>query len=256
MHRIASIILITLVLVACGGGDDDDDDASSSDSAPTVTVASAAPTSGDSSSAGSTQPAAVPSAPAPTEPTTSEPTPTEPAAAASEPTPTAASDSDTESLDGAPTQASSDFPDVQVPLEAGSSGEVASMDPDPFSDTSSLDPESKVKVTINEIMDPAEIGGTIFSPEPGNRWYALNMTMEATGSAIANTGVWELVTTDGTEYTNIFVLGDMPEISYGSIEPGATTEGLITFEIPEDATVQWVLMSPTIFVGGNLVFVN
>jgi hypothetical protein len=254
MHRIASIILITLVLVACGGGDDDDDDASSSDSAPTVTVASAAPTSGDSSSAGSTQPAAVPSAPAPTEPTTSEPTPTEPAA--SEPTATTATSDDTESLDGAPTQASSDFPDVQVPLEAGSSGEVASMDPDPFSDTSSLDPESKVKVTINEIMDPAEIGGTIFSPEPGNRWYALNMTMEATGSAIANTGVWELVTTDGTEYTNIFVLGDMPEISYGSIEPGATTEGLITFEIPEDATVQWVLMSPTIFVGGNLVFVN
>jgi hypothetical protein len=254
MHRIASIILITLVLVACGGGDDDDDDTSSSGSAPTATVASAAPTSGSSSSAGSTQPAAVPSAPAPTEPTTSEPTPTE--SAASEPTATAASGGDTESLDGAPTQASSDFPDVQVPLEAGSSGEVASMDPDPFSDTSSLDPESKVKVTINEILDPAEIGGTIFSPEPGNRWYALNMTMEATGSAIANTGVWELVTTDGTEYTNIFVLGDMPEITYGSIEPGATTEGLVVFEIPEDATVQWILMSPTVFVGGNLVFVN
>jgi hypothetical protein len=254
MHRIASIILITLVLVACGGGDDDDDDASSSDSAPTVTVASAAPTSGDSSSAGSTQLASMPSAQATTGSSVSEPTPTE--SMASDPTATAASGGDTESLDGAPTQASSDFPDVQVPLEAGSSGEVASMDPDPFSDTSSLDPESKVKVTINEIMDPAEIGGTIFSPEPGNRWYALNMTMEATGSAIANTGVWELVTTDGTEYTNIFVLGDMPEISYGSIEPGATTEGLITFEIPEDATVQWVLMSPTIFVGGNLVFVN
>jgi hypothetical protein len=222
-----------------------------------VTVASAAPTSGSSSPAGSTQPASMPSAQATTGSSVSESTPTEPAAAASEPTPTAASDSDTESLDGAPTQASSDFPDVQVPLEAGSSGEVGSMDPDPFSaDTSSLNPESKVKVTINEIMDPAEITGTIFSPEPGNRWYALNMTMEATGSAIANTGVWELVTTDGTEYTNIFVLGDMPEITYGSIEPGATTEGLVVFEIPEDATVQWILMSPTVFVGGNLVFVN
>jgi hypothetical protein len=256
MHRIASIVLITLVVVACGGGDDDDDDdTSSSGSAPTATVASAAPTSGSSSPAGSTQPAALPSAPAPTEPTTSEPTPTESAAAASELTPTTAS-GDTESLDGAPTHASSDFPDLQLPLEAGSSGEVGSMDPDPFAATDSRDENSKVKVTITEVMDPAEIDGTIFAPEPGNRWFAINVTMEATGSGIANTGEWWLTTADGTEYTNIFVLGDTPEIAYGAIEPGATTEGLVVFEIPEDAMVQWILMSPTIFVGGNLVFVN
>ncbi|HYI13771.1 MAG TPA: DUF4352 domain-containing protein [Thermomicrobiales bacterium] len=244
MHRIVSIVLIALALVACGGGDDDDDDASSADDAPTATVASAAPTSAGSSPAGSTQPAAVPSAPTPTESTASVPTAT-----------TAASD-DTESVDGAPTHASSDFPDVQVPLEVGSSGEVGSMDPDPFGNTESRDENSRVKVTITEIMDPAEVTGTIFSPEPGNRWFAIYVTMEATGSGIANTGEWWLTTTDGAEFTNMFTLGDVPEIGYTPIEPGTTTEGRVMFEIPEDAEVAWILLSPTIFLGENLVFVN
>ena len=143
-----------------------------------------------------------------------------------------------------------------MPLEVGSSGEVGSMDPDPFAATDSRDENSNVKVTITKIMDPAEAPGSIFSPEPGNRWFAIYVTMEATGSGIANTGEWWLTTTDGAEYTNAFVLGDEPEIMYGSIAPGTTTEGRILFEIPADAVVAWILMSPTIFVGGNLVFVN
>ncbi len=52
------------------------------------------------------------------------------------------------------------------------------------------------------------------------------------------------------------VLSSTPDILYGSLEPGASETGLLVFEIPEDAVVQWLLMSPTIFVGGNLVFVN
>lgn len=130
------------------------------------------------------------------------------------------------------------------------------MDPDPFAATDSRDEDSKVKVTINEVLDPAVIEGTIFSPEAGNRWFAIDITMEATGSGIANTGEWTLATTDGQQFTNSIVLGSRPDITYGSIEPGASTEGVVVFEIPEDATVAWILMSPTIFVGENLVFVN
>ncbi len=232
MHRIASIILIALVLVACGGGDDDDDDSSSSSSnAPATTSSSGATAPAVSTVGGSTG----------TDPT-----------ATSEPE----DEADTENAEGAPTHASSDFPDVQAPLEVGSSGEVVSMDPGPEGATDSREENSRVTVTINEILDPVEIEGPVLAPEPGNRWFGMNITMEATGSEIANTGDWTLTTTDGTEYTNLIVLGSTPDITYGSIEPGATAEGLVVFEIPEDAEVQWVLMSPTIFLGGNLVFVN
>lgn len=247
MHRIASILLIALVLVACGGGDDDDDSSSSSNDTSTATVASSDSTPGGATAVAT---AATGSTPAAASTATS-------AGSTAESTPTPAeSTGGQESAEGAPTHASADFPDVQVPLEAGSSGEVGSMDPDPFAATDSRDENSKVKVTINEVLDPADIEGTIFAPEAGNRWFAINITIEATGSEIANTGEWTLATTDGTEYTNTIVLGSTPDITYGSIEPGATAEGLVVFEIPEDAVVAWILMSPTIFVGENLVFVN
>ena len=232
MYRIVSIVLIAVALVACGGGDDDDDSSSSSNNAPATTSSSGATAPAASTAGGSTG----------TDPT-----------ATSAP---AEDIEDPESAEGAPTHASSDFPDVQVPLEAGSSGEVGSMDPGPLANTTTLEGNSKVKVTINEILDPAEIEGTIFEPEPGNRWWAVTMTIEATGSEVANTGEWTLTTTDGTEYTNLVVLSSTPDILYGSLEPGASETGLLVFEIPEDAVVQWLLMSPTIFVGGNLVFVN
>ncbi len=258
MYRIASIVLIAFALVACGGDDDADDDSTSSSNRTPPTSVATTPTS---SNAGKPTPAA---------PTTfatfgSEPTATQTGsgpvdATATTSTPAEAtattSTNDPDSAEGAPTHASSDFPDVRVPLEVGSSAEVGSMDPDPFGDTSSRHEESRVKVTINEILDPAELEGTIFGPEPGNRWFAIDITMEATGSEIANTGIWTLATSDGIEYTNIITLGSTPDITYGSIEPGATAEGLVVFEIPEDSVVQWILMSPTIFVGDNLVFVN
>lgn len=242
MYRIASIVLIVLALVACGGSDDDDD-SSSSGGASTATIASAPATATVATSA-ETTPASMPSAPTPSESTTIEPTATEATGAGSD------------SAEGAPTNASSDFPDVRVPLEAGSSAEVGSMDPDPFGDTTSRDENSRVKVTINEVIDPVESEVPYLSPEAGNRWFGINITMEATGSGIANTGQWTLATTDGTEHTNIIVLGSTPDIAYGSIEPGASTEGIVVFEIPEDAQVAWIFMSPTIFIGENLVFVN
>ncbi|HEX5165026.1 MAG TPA: DUF4352 domain-containing protein [Thermomicrobiales bacterium] len=239
MHRIASLLLIALLLVACGGGDDDAND-SSSNSAPTATIASSTTVAGSTA--------------APAQPTTQGAAATMPTESVS--TPTVSTGGGGEDVEGAPTNASADFPDVRVPLEAGSSGEVGSMDPDPFAATDTLDENSKVKVTINEVLDPATVDGTIFSPEEGNRWFAINVTMEATGSEVANTGEWTLSTTDGAEYTNSIVLGSTPDITYGSIEASTSTEGIVVFEIPEGAEVAWILMSPTIFVGGNLVFVN
>jgi hypothetical protein len=155
-----------------------------------------------------------------------------------------------------PTNASNDVSDVRAPLAVDSSGKVGSMDPDPFGNAESRDENSMVKVTITEVLDPAEIDGTIFSPEAGSRWFAVSVTMDATGSGIANTGEWTLATTDGSQYTTIIVLGSTPYIAYGSFEPGESVEGVVVFEIPENAEVGWIFLSPTIFARNNLAFVN
>ena len=60
-----------------------------------------------------------------------------------------------------------------------------------------------------------------------------------------------------TRYQQGFRAGGLAISATGSTTvAGTTTEGRILFEIPADAVVAWILMSPTIFVGGNLVFVN
>jgi hypothetical protein len=243
MQRIAGLLVIALLLVACGGSDGDADD-SPSDAASTATITSSVESPTVAGSA----------ATAPAQVTPQVATATTPAESVS--TPTGSTSGDSADVEGAPTNASADFPDVRVPLEAGSTGEVGSMDPDPFGDTTSRDENSRVKVTINEVIDPVESEVPYLSPEAGNRWFGINITMEATGSSVANTGEWTLATTDGTEYTNIIVMGSTPDITYGSIEAGSSTEGVVVFEIPESAEVAWILLSPTIFLGENLVFVN
>jgi|GEM_PF-6071255 len=246
MLRFVGIALVAFALVACGGGDDDDDSSEA-----TEPPAQSVPTATIPASSGATP---TPSG-ANTTPATSSETPTT-AVTAIEPTATTPAADPDDNAGGAPTHASEDFPDVRVPLAVGSSAEVGSMDPNPTTSLDSRDENSSVKVTITDIQDPAEAPGSIFSPEPGNRWFAIFVTMEATGSSVANTGEWWLSTTDGTQYTNTFALGDVPEIMYGTIEAGTVDEGRIMFEIPEDAEVAWILMSPTIFLGENLVFVS
>lgn len=157
-----------------------------------------------------------------------------------------------------PTQdTSGGLPDVHVPLEVGSTGEVQSSNPDPMDPE--LDIMSTVKVTIVAFIDPAEAANEMFQPEAGNRFWAVEMTMENTGDKPVNTGIWTLRTTDGNEYETVVLLGIVhdgasDDLTYGAIEPGATEAGVQVFQIPEDATVESLHMSPSIFVGGNLIF--
>jgi hypothetical protein len=151
-----------------------------------------------------------------------------------------------------PTQSDANFPDVHAPLEVGSSAEVESSNPDPFAPES--DQMGTVEVTIVSIMDPAETTSEIFQPEAGNRFWAVEVTMEATGDKDVNTGEWTLRTTDGSEYETSLLTGVGDDIIYGAIKPGETRQGVVVFEIPEGATIEWLYMDPSIYVGGNLIF--
>ena len=258
-------LVLALLLAACGGGggDDDDDDA---DSTPLTNASSIAitPSAGTGSGnmpasmPGST-PAAMPgSTPAAMPGTTPEAEATEPPAADTpasavepEPTATTASTGGGGGNGSSPTQASADFPDVHAPLEVGSSAESEGTGASDLSDR----PETTgVKVTIVDIVDPATTESPIFQPAEGNRYYAVEVIIEATGGEVVNTGVWTLGTSDGGTYETVMLTGVGEDIFYGDTVPGTPDQGYLVFEIPADATVNWLFMSTSIYVGRNIVF--
>jgi hypothetical protein len=49
-------------------------------------------------------------------------------------------------------------------------------------------------------------------------------------------------------------VSEIEDVRYGAIQPGETVQGMLVFEIPEDAEIESLHMSPHIFVGGNLIF--
>ena len=142
-------------------------------------------------------------------------------------------------------------PDVHVALSAGSSGEVESDNPDPFATDTEL---GTVKVTIVQIIDNATTDNAIMQPESGNRYWAAEVTLEATGDKVVNTGIWTVQTSDGGEYETLYLTGVGDDIIYGALEAGATEQGFLVFEIPEGVTVVALKLDPSIYVGGNLYF--
>ena len=156
-----------------------------------------------------------------------------------------------------PTEASSggnesdDNPDVHVALSAGSSGEVESDNPDPFAEQTDL---GAIKVTLIEIIDNATTDNAIIQPDTGNRYWAVEVTLEATSDKVVNTGIWTVQTSDGGEYETIYLTGVGDDITYGALEAGTTEQGFLVFEIPAGATVTSLKLDPSIYVGGNLFF--
>jgi len=206
-------LVLILLLVACSGGNDDDDNAT--ESAPAVTQASGS----NATNAGSDA--------------------------------TASDGGETPQADSGSANESDDNPDIHVSLSAGSSGEVESDNPDPFSEETEL---GTIKVTIIEIIDNATTDNAIMQPETGNRYWAAEVTLEATGDKVVNTGIWTVQTADGGEYETIYLTGVGDDIIYGALEAGASQQGFLVFEIPEGATVTTLKLDPSIYVGGNLFF--
>ena len=155
---------------------------------------------------------------------------------------------------------SSDEEGPRAPLTVGSSAEVDSHTPDPMAmSDSSVDVLAPLKVTIVSIIDPAISESEIFQPEVGNRFWAVEVLLEATGDKAVNSGEpWIVTDTDGNEYENMYLTGaaaDVGEdITYSAIEPGQSKQGVVVFELPESAQVKSVSVNASIFVGGTLTF--
>ena len=231
-----SVVVVMLILVGCGGG---------SKAATSTTSRVAAPTaaSGGQPTAATGASTSAPTTAAAITPTTVITAPTVAAAT----TPTTAAPA----APGQATAADANFPDVHVPLKVGSSGEAPSSDPDP---TTVNDTQGTVKVTIVAITDHATTTSPIFQPEAGNHYWAVEVTMQATGNKVVNTGQWTLHTTDGNDYGTVYLTGVGEDITYGALAAGESKRGVLVFQIPDGATVQWLWMNPSIYVGNQLFF--
>lgn len=133
--------------------------------------------------------------------------------------------------------------DVHAPLEAGSTAEVEPVD------------DRVVKVTIVGITDDAETGNQFLVPAEGNKYWAVEVLIEATGSKSINSGQWKMRAADGFEYERTFVTGIGQPLDFiGELTPGGKKQGTVVFEIPEGATPQWVRYDPNPIVDGDIYF--
>jgi hypothetical protein len=223
MRRAIAVASIALSLAACGGGGDDDS-ADTSSAPPTATASGSAATQ--------------PTDNAPTAATDATPATDSSPTAASAATPANSGDSGSEGDPG----------DVHAPLAVGSTAQTTAND------------VGTVKATIEQITDPATSTSSFYQPAAGNRLWAAQVTVETHGDATDQdsfgvTLLWTLHTTDGLEYEQVFSsgVGEQDLVVLG-VTDAQTLQGSVAFEIPEGATVEWVKMDTSIYVGYDIYF--
>jgi hypothetical protein len=219
MLRVIGIALVVLALIACGG----DDDTGNAPAATTGGEASATGTTGTSAAATATEATSTTDSTGATDATgtseatgASEPTSTpesETATEASDESPTATTGGDTNAPDGAPTPEDPNFPDVYADLQAGSSAEA-----DTGEDLNGQ--PGRIKITIDAIQDPAEVGNEIYVLRPVNRLWVVEVTVESIGEGNLTVTEWSLGTGDGTEYEMVFGTGAGEELLFFELPPG------------------------------------
>lgn len=217
LHVFSFILVFALLLVACGGGDDDDDDADTAGSN------AATATSGGGTSATDASPTSAAEA-------------TQPASSGGGDLPA-----------GAPTPEDPNFPDVFAKLEVGAVAEVDTGD-----DLNQV--PGRTRVTIDNIRAGVEPVSQFYELQPGFTLWAVDVTIESTGEGGIPLPNVTLQTADGTSYEWVggSDLGSTP--LFIELPSGQSIQGVYVFEIPEDATIQWLLWEPSIYVGRNIVF--
>lgn len=103
-----------------------------------------------------------------------------------------------------------------------------------------MDPELKVTVTVARLVDPATPASDYMKPKSGNKFVAVEVTLENAGQAVysdapTNSGI--LIDGEGQQHRSTFF--DVKEgQSFGgmaTINAGDKRKGVIVFEVPEGA---------------------
>ncbi len=133
--------------------------------------------------------------------------------------------------------------DVRVPLTEGSSGQVEHED------------DRISKVTIVRILDDVQSDNQFLEPATGNKYWGVEVIVEAVGEKAISSGSWKLRTADGFEYERKYAVGVGQDLQItGDLTPGGKAQGTVVFEVPEGATPEWLRYDPNMFLDGDLFF--
>jgi len=137
-----------------------------------------------------------------------------------------------------------DRPDARAPFAAGSSATVTTAG------------DVTLKLLIDRVIDPATSTNRFQTPTAGNRFVAIELTIENVGTAEAHGGEFLLRTTDGFEHrpTTLSGLESSPTWRAQTLTSGGKVQGVIAFEIKDDAQIQWLKFDPNSFAKGDLYF--
>ena len=116
----------------------------------------------------------------------------------------------------------------------------------------------KLKLTISKITDPATSSNEFEQPKSGDRWVTIALVIENVGSAGSDGGAFTLRTKDGSEYDQTYVSGiganDLRFLE--DLISGDKRNGVVAFDIPQAAKVDWLKFVPNPNAKGDLYFDN
>ncbi|MDW8058772.1 MAG: DUF4352 domain-containing protein [Thermomicrobium sp.] len=135
--------------------------------------------------------------------------------------------------------------DRHVPLAPGQSGAIA-------------DGKQVYRLTIHAIVDGATSSNMFVQPKEGHKFWLVQVLFENAGtSSVHLVGTeWALRTQDGFDYEpEIMVAGfSEGELLSGEVGPGGKTQGIIVFQIPQDAQPLFLKFDPNPFTSAELYF--
>lgn len=134
--------------------------------------------------------------------------------------------------------------DVHVPFAEGQTAEIKSGD-------------SIYRVTLNKIVDPAQSTNEFIKPDEGKRFVLLQVLIENAGTSGITSGSWVLRDQNDFEYeADIAPVGfaEGEPLGFFELGPGAKKQGIVVFEIPQDAQVRFVKFDPNPFTSGEIYF--
>jgi hypothetical protein len=135
--------------------------------------------------------------------------------------------------------------DVRVALAQGASGEIA--------------PENmgsrKIRVTILQIVDGAESQNQFLAPDPGKKYWAVEVEVENVGTREVSSPSWKLRDSMDLEHDRTFFsdVGENLPVSF-DLTPGGKLRGWVVFEIDIDAGPRWLRADPNVVAAYDLYF--
>ena len=148
---------------------------------------------------------------------------------------------------GAPPMEDPNFPDVYATLAPGSSAEADTGEDENLA-------RGQVRITIDDIRDSVEPQSPLYEIQLGNRLWVVDVTVESVGGGAISLPEWTLATTDGAEHEPVFGTEIGDDLLFLELANGEAETAALVFELPSEATIAWLHVDPSIYVGRNIIF--